>query len=272
MPTTPDFAAIKHLQQAAWTAGNYSVIGNTLIIASEQLCEAVDLRSGSRVLDVAAGSGNTSLAAARRWARVTSTDYVLSLLEDGRRRAEADGLDHAITFEFADAENLTFPTAAFDVVLSTFGVMFAPNQERAAAELTRVCRPGGTIGLTAWTPTSFVGLIFRTIGKYLPPPDGVRPPSLWGTEDHLHELFPTVAALRATRRNAIFRYLSPDHWLEMFRTFYGPMNKAYAALETDPEKQLALTADLHALMAELNTATDGTLVLPSEYLEIVITR
>jgi ubiquinone/menaquinone biosynthesis C-methylase UbiE len=266
---TPDFAAIKVKQQATWAAGNYAVVGSTLQIVPENLCEAVDLRSGSRVLDVAAGNGNASLAAARRWCQVTSTDYVPALLEAGRLRAEADGFT-SITFQEADAENLPFADASYDVVLSTFGVMFTPNQPRSASEMFRVLKPGGKIGLANWTPAGFVGRIFKTIGKHIPPPAGVNPPSLWGTEARLKELFPTASNIQAKPTFAIFRYLSPEHWLEVFRTFYGPTVKAYAAL--DEPGQAALTADLMDLLHELNTATDGTLVLPSEYLEIVITK
>jgi SAM-dependent methyltransferase len=265
---TPDFTAIKVKQQATWATGNYAVVGSTLVLVAELLCEAMDLRSGSRVLDVAAGNGNATLAAARRWCQVTSTDYVPALLEQGKARAAADGF--TVAFQEADAENLPFGDDEFDAVLSTFGVMFTPNQARSSAELFRVCRPGGKIGLANWTPASFVGQIFRTMGKYIPPPAGVSPPSLWGTEAHLHELFPTASNIQATELTCDFRYLSPDHWLEVFRTYYGPMNKAFAVL--DEAAQTALTADLMALMASMNRATDGTLVLASEYLEVVITK
>ncbi len=265
---TPHFAAIKIRQQATWAAGNYAVIGSSLQIVGETLCEALDLRSGSRVLDVAAGNGNASLAAARRWCQVTSTDYVPALLERGKARAEADGF--TIDFQEADAENLPFEENSFDVVLSTFGVMFTPVQERSAAEMFRVCRVGGKIGLASWTPGSFVGQIFKTIGKYIPPAAGLRPPSLWGTQERLQELFPQAASIEANERTCFFRYLSAEHWLEVFRTYYGPMNRTFAAL--DEEKGKALTADLMALMATLNRAEDGTMVLPSEYLEAVITK
>src|SRR6187401_266333 len=157
----PDFAAIKQKQQATWASGDFAVVGTTLQIVGESLAEAIDIRAGERVLDVAAGNGNATLAAARRFARVTSTDYVPALLERGRRRAEADGLD--VTFEVADAEALPYPDAGFDVVLSTFGVMFAPDHEQAAAEMMRVCRPGGRIGLASWTPAGFVGQLFRVV-------------------------------------------------------------------------------------------------------------
>jgi SAM-dependent methyltransferase len=263
----PDLAAIKGKQQAAWSSGDYAVIGTTLQIVGESLCEALDLRSGQRVLDVAAGNGNATLAAARRWCDVVSTDYVGSLLARGKARAAAEGLD--VQFEEADAEKLKFADASFDVVVSTFGVMFTPDQEKAAAEMARVCRPGGKIGLANWTPSSFVGEIFKSIGRYLPPPAGVKPPSLWGTEERLRELFAgRIAAMQAPRRNFIFRYRSPQHWLETFRTYYGPMNKAFAAL--DSAKQALLAEDLLALARRMNTATDGGLLVPAEYLEVVI--
>jgi ubiquinone/menaquinone biosynthesis C-methylase UbiE len=264
----PDFAAIKVKQQATWATGNYAVVGSTIQIVGETLCEAMDLRSGWSVLDVAAGNGNASLAAARRWCKVTSTDYVPALLEQGKARAAADGF--TITFREADAENLPFAETEFDAVISTFGVMFTPNQPRSSAEMFRVCKPGGKIGLANWTPPSFVGQIFKTLGKYIPPPAGVKPPSLWGTEERLRELFPTASNIQTRKLTCDFRYLSPAHWLEIFRTYYGPMNRAFAAL--DDAGQAALESDLMALMAQMNRATDGTLVLPSEYLEVVITK
>jgi ubiquinone/menaquinone biosynthesis C-methylase UbiE len=270
MATTPapDLGAIKSRQQAAWSSGDYSVVGTTLQIVGETLCEAMDLHSGWKVLDVAAGNGNATLAAARRWCDVTSTDYVPSLLDRAKMRAEADG--YTIHFQEADAENLPFADHAFDAVLSTFGVMFTPNQDRAAAELLRVCKTGGKIGLANWTPPSFVGQIFKCIGKYIPPPAGVKPPSGWGTEPRLAELFAGAAAIQANSRNFVFRYRSPEHWLEVFRAYYGPMYKAFGAL--DAAGQTGLADDLTALMAQMNIATDGTLILPSEYLEVVITK
>lgn len=264
-----DLAAIKGRQQAAWAAGDYAVIGTTLQIVGESLCEALDLRAGASVLDVAAGNGNATLAAARRWADVTSTDYVPALLERGRARASAEGL--AVRFEQADAEKLQFSDAAFDAVLSTFGVMFTPHQEEAAAELARVCKPGGKIGLANWTPGSFVGEIFKAVGRHIPPPNGVKSPSLWGTEERLRELFAgRFSSLQAPRRNFMFRYRSPQHWLETFRTYYGPVNKAFGAL--DAGGQESLTAELIALAQRFNTAGDEAMVAPGEYLEVVITR
>ena len=264
-----DLVAVKTRQQAAWSTGNYAVVGTTLQIVGENLCEALDLRSGTRVLDVAAGNGNATLAAARRWCDVTSTDYVSSLLESGRARAQAEG--HTIQFQEADAENLPFPDASFDTVMSTFGVMFTPNQEQAASELARVCKPGGKIGLANWTPESFIGQLFKTIGKYIPPAAGVKSPGLWGTKARLEELFgKTAREIRTTSREFAFRYRSPMHWIEVFRTYYGPMNKTFGAL--DAEKQAAFTEDLFALMESRNRSGDRTLVLPSEYLEVVIER
>ena len=267
-PATIDLATIKSRQQVAWGSGDYAVIGTTLQIVGEMLCEAVDLRSNQRVLDVAAGNGNATLAAARRFADVVSTDYVGALLERGRERAEADRLP--VTFQEADAEALPFADASFDVVLSTFGVMFTPNQEQAASELIRVCRPGGKIGLANWTPESFIGRLFKTIGKYVPPAPGVKSPALWGNKAHLDTLFGSKATVAAESKNFVFRYKSPKHWVEIFRTYYGPVLKAFAAI--DPKAREALEADLYALLDEFNVAEDGTLVVPSEYLEVVITK
>jgi len=265
---TPDLTAIKGRQQAAWSSGDYAVIGTTLQIVGEMLCEAVDLRSNQRVLDVAAGNGNATLAAARRFADVVSTDYVPSLLDRGRERAEAERL--AVAFQQADAENLPFEDASFDVVLSTFGVMFTPDQERAAAELLRVCRPGGRIGLANWTPDSFVGRLFKTIGKYAPPPAGVKSPALWGSKAHLDMLFGRNATIAAQSKTFTFRYASPSHWIDIFRSYYGPVHKAFAAI--DPKARMDLEMDLHVLIGDLNAAKDGTVVVPSEYLEVVVTK
>jgi len=267
MPTTtaqPDLAAIKGRQQAAWSAGDYAVIGTTLQIVGESLCEALDLRAGQSVLDVAAGNGNATLAAARRWCEVVSTDYVAALLERGRARASAEGLD--VRFEQADAEKLQYPDASFDAVISTFGVMFTPNQEQAAAELARVCKRGGKIGLANWTPGSFVGEIFKALGRYIPPAAGLKPPMQWGTEERLRELFPGHR-VEASRKNFNFRYRSPRHWLDTFRTYYGPMTKAFAAL--DAGKQAALAEELTALATKLNRG-DDSMVLPAEYLEVIV--
>jgi ubiquinone/menaquinone biosynthesis C-methylase UbiE len=267
-PTTIDLATIKNRQQVAWGSGDYARIGTTLQIVGEMLCEAVDLRSNQRVLDVAAGNGNATLAAARRFADVVSTDYVGALLERGRERAEADRLP--VTFQEADAEALPFADASFDVVLSTFGVMFTPNQQQAANELVRVCRPGGKIGMANWTPESFIGQLFKTIGKYVPPAPGVKSPALWGSQAHLEALFGSKATVAVASKNFVFRYKSPEHWVEMFRGYYGPVVKAFAAIDLAARE--ALEADLHTLLDKFNVAKDGTLVVPSEYLEAVITR
>ena len=267
-PPVVNLDVIKGRQQIAWSSGDYAVVGNTLQIVGENLCEAVDLRSTQRVLDVAAGSGNATLAAARRFADVVSTDYVGALLEHGRERARAERFP--VTFREADAEALPFPAASFDIVLSTFGVMFTPNQEKAAAELLRVCTPRGKIGLANWTPQSFIGQLFKTIGKYIPPAPGVKSPALWGDKDHLAKLFGSEAHVAATSRNFVFRYKSPDHWLEVFRTYYGPVLKAFTAL--DDQGREGLDRDIYVLLDKFNTARDSTLVLPSEYLEVVVTR
>ena len=268
IPSAPDLAAIKGRQQAAWGSGDYAVVGNTLQIVGETLCEAVDLRSGQRVLDVAAGNGNATLAAARRFADVVSTDYVPALLERAAERAKAERL--TVTFRQADAEALPFDDASFDVVLSTFGVMFTPDQQQAARELLRVCRPGGKIGMANWTPESFIGQLFKTIGKHVPPPAGVKSPALWGSKPHLDGLFGSQATIAATQRQFTFRYRSPAHWLEVFGTYYGPVFKALGALEG--ERREALENDLRALLDGFNEATDGTLVVPSDYLEVVVVR
>jgi len=259
---------LKLRQQSAWSSGDYAVVGTTLQIVGEELCEALDLRAGQRVLDVAAGNGNVSLAAARRWCDVVSTDYVASLLERGRKRAEAEGLP--VVFREADAEALPFEDASFDVVVSTFGVMFTPNQEQAAAELMRVLKPGGKIGLANWTPDGFIGQLFKALGKYLPPPAGAKSPALWGTRARLDELFGEAAAIKAQSRHFVFRYRSAEHFLDVFRSYYGPMLKAFAAL--DAAGQQGLRHDLLALIGSMNRADDGTMLLPSEYLEITIAK
>jgi ubiquinone/menaquinone biosynthesis C-methylase UbiE len=265
----PDLAAVKARQQGAWSSGDYAVVGTTLQIVGEELCEALDLRPGSKVLDVAAGNGNATLAAARRWCEVTSTDYVPALLERGRERAAAERL--AVDFRQADAEALPFPDASFDVVVSTFGVMFTADQDKAAAELLRVCKPGGKIGLANWTPEGFIGQLFKTLGKHLPAPVGVKSPALWGTRARLDEMFGAQASkVNAEPRMFVFRYRSPQHWLDVFKTFYGPMLKAFAAL--DANAQAALSRDLLALAGEFSRAGDGAMAVRSEYLEVVITR
>ncbi len=260
--------SVKSRQQATWASGDYAVIGATLQIVGEQLCEGVDLRAGERVLDAAAGNGNATLAAARRFARVTSTDYVPALLDRGRKRAEAEQLD--VAFEVADVEALPYPDASFDVVLSTFGVMFAPDHDQTARELMRVCRPGGRIGVANWTPAGFIGKLFRVVGTHVPPMPGVRSPLLWGTDAHIQELFRGAAKIAHTTRHFVFRYQSPEHFVDVFRKYYGPTYKAFAAL--DAEHQAALEADLLALLRREDTGGAAGLVVPGEYLETVITR
>ena len=263
-----DLNAVKSRQQAAWSSGDYAIIGTTLQIVGEQLAEACDLRCDDAVLDVAAGNGNATLAAARRGCRVTSTDYVAGLLDRGAERAKAERLE--VKFQAADVEALPFDDGSFDAVLSTFGVMFAPDHAKSAAEMLRVCRPGGRIGLANWTPEGFIGQLFKTLGKHLPPPAGVKSPALWGTRARLDEMFGSAGEVDAQPRMFVFRYRSPEHWLEVFKTFYGPMLKAFAAL--DAGKQAALRNDLLALARQFNRATDGSMAVRSEYLEIVITK
>jgi ubiquinone/menaquinone biosynthesis C-methylase UbiE len=268
-PLVPDYAPIKQRQQATWASGDYAVIGTTLQIVGELLAESADVRAGERVLDVAAGNGNATLAAARRFAEVVSTDYVPELLEKGRLRARAEALP--VSFEVADAERLPYASESFDVVLSTFGVMFTPAHEAAASELLRVARSGGRVGLASWTPEGFIGRLFKVIGAHVPPPAGVRSPSLWGTESHVVQLFgPRAANIRAVRRSFTFRYRSAAHWLQVFRDYYGPMLKAFAALEE--AKRPALEHDILALLEALNVGGPDSLVVPSEYLEVVITK
>jgi SAM-dependent methyltransferase len=268
VPTTPDFAAIKQKQQATWASGDYAVVGTTLQIVGEQLAEAVDLLAGERVLDVAAGNGNATLAAARRFADVTSTDYVGALLDKGAARAQAEGLRN-VQFQVADVEDLPYADASFDHVLSTFGVMFAPNHAKSAQEMLRVVRRGGRIGLANWTPDSFIGRLFKTIGKHVAPPAGVQSPALWGSEAHLRTLFGDAVDLRCEKKHFNFRFRSPTHWVQVFREFYGPTHKAFGALQA--EGQQALERDILALIGEFNRAAPS-MVVPSEYLEVVATK
>jgi ubiquinone/menaquinone biosynthesis C-methylase UbiE len=267
--TAVDFNSIKQRQQATWASGDYASIGTRLQIVGELLAEAVDVRSDERVLDVAAGNGNATLAAARRFAHVISTDYVPDLLDKGAERARANGLD--VQFQVADAENLPFGDGSFDVVLSTFGVMFTPEHTKAARELKRVVRSGGRIGMANWTPEGFIGDLFRVIAKHVPPPAGLQSPMLWGTEPRIVELFgPEATDIRCERRIYNFRYRSAAHWVDVFRNLYGPTHKAYAALDID--HQARLTEDLTALLERLNVGGPNSLVVPGEYLEVVITK
>ena len=264
----PDLAAIKARQQATWASGDFAVSGVTLQSVGESLAEAVDIRANETVLDVAAGNGNATLAAARRFARVMSTDYVPALLEKGRQRAAAEGLP--VEFRVADAEQLPFADGEFDVALSTFGVMFTPDHPRAAAELLRVVRDGGRIGLASWTPDGFIGQAFKTLGAHVPPPAGLTSPALWGTEPYLEALFGDAADIRTERRLFNFRYASAAHCLQVFRDYYGPTQKAFGRL--DSAGQAALERDFIALMERFNIAGPSSLVVPSAYLEAVITK
>jgi ubiquinone/menaquinone biosynthesis C-methylase UbiE len=265
----PDYAAIKAKQNAAWASGDYARIGTTLQIVGENLAEAMDLRPGSSVLDVAAGNGNATLAFARRWCDVTSTDYVDALLARGRARAEAEGQN--LTFRIADAEQLPFDDASFDAVVSTFGVMFTPNQAKAASELLRVCRPGGTIGMANWTPEGFIGQVFKTLGKFIAPAAGVSSPALWGTRQFIEQHFgPKARHIDFESKAFVFRYRSPEHFMDVFRTYYGPIHKAFMTL--DQGGQSALAQDLNATIAKLNTASDGSMRVPSAFSQIVVTK
>jgi SAM-dependent methyltransferase len=263
-----DLSAVKVRQQAMWASGDFAVVGTTLQIVGETLCEAVDVRSGERVLDVAAGNGNATLAAARRFAQVTSTDYVPSLLEGGRRRAAAEGLD--VVFETADAEALPYPDGSFDVVVSTFGAMFAPDHRRAARELQRVCRPGGRIGLACWTPEGFLGGLFRTVAVHVPPIPGVASPLLWGKRDYVSSLFEGAASVACETRTFAFRYRSAQHFVDVFRAYYGPLYKAFESL--DRQRQEALERDLLALLMQSDRGGGPGLVVAADYLETVIRR
>ncbi len=264
-----DFTAIKQRQQAIWASGDYATIGITLQIVGEMLAEAADIRAGESVLDVAAGNGNASLAAARRFAQVTSTDYVPHLLEKGAVRAQAEGFN--IQFQIEDVEDLPFKDESFDVVLSTFGAMFAPNQPRVAQELIRLVRKDGRIGMANWTPEGFLGELLRTIASHVPPSPGVQSPLLWGKETRIVELFGSHATdIRCVRRHFNFRYRSAEHWIEVFTKYYGPLYKACEALE--PERRVGMIDDVADLLRRLNVGGDDSLVVPGEYLEIVVTK
>jgi ubiquinone/menaquinone biosynthesis C-methylase UbiE len=268
-PAAPDFGAIKQRQQKTWASGDYQMIAAQILITAEVLIESLDVHSTERVLDVATGTGNAALAAARRNCEVVGADYVPELLERAAGRAAAEGLP-GITWVEADAEALPFADASFDVVTSVFGSMFAPNQEQTASEIARVVRPGGRIGLVSHTPEGFIGQLFKVIGGHVPPPAGIRPPVQWGTEARLRELFgDRIADLQAEKRNLVFRYASPQHWIDFWREHYGPTLKAFEAVGAAGSE--ALERDLHELIGRFNRATDGTMVVPNEYLEAVIT-
>ena len=269
LKSAPNYDAIKAKQNAAWGSGDYSKVGVTLQITGEELAEAMDMNIDDKVLDVAAGNGNATLAFARRFCSVTSTDYVSDLLDASKQRASAEGL--LINYQVADAENLPFESETFDAVVSTFGVMFTPNQKQAASELQRVVRSGGKIGLANWTPDSFIGQLFKTLGKHLPPPSGVNSPALWGSKDWIEEVFENQFEVTSFRlKNFVFRYRSAEHFLEYFRTYYGPMQKAFDALDAEAQERLQI--DILALANNYNVSIDGSLRIPSEYAEIVITK
>lgn len=267
--TMIDFDAVKTRQRQTWASGDYSAVAARIVPIAERLVEAADLTAGSVVLDVATGSGNAALAAARTGAVVTGVDYVTSLLNRGRVRATAEGLP--VEFKEGDAENLPFEDASFDAVLSVVGVMFTPDQEGAAAELLRVCRSGGTIALANWTPSSFVGDMFRTVAAYVPPPAGVKPPGLWGTEERLRELLGDgVSSLHTALRTFVFRFRSAEEFAEFFRTNYGPVGKAIEAL--DELDQQRLWDDLVTLGRTQNRAQGDAVAIPSDYLEVIAVR
>ena len=264
-----DLSTVKQQQKHAWESGDLGMFSKTIVVVSELLCEAVDLRSGHKVLDVASGTGNTAIAAARRWCDVTAVDFVQALLDQARRRAEVEAFD--ISVVQSDAENLPFKEATFDVVLSTFGSMFAPDQERAAAELLRVCRPGGKVGMANFPPNSFAGEFFRTMARYAPPPRGLKPSVLWGLEDRLHDLFGEKAAtVELKRRTFFFRYASPEHWLEVFRTYFGPVRSVFHSL--DPARAERLSAELLGVVNHFNRSDDVTVVAPCDYVEVVVLK
>ena len=268
-PQTPDLATIKGKQQKAWSSGDYGRVGTTLLLMGELLAEAADLQPGHKVLDVATGNGNAALAAARRFCDVTGVDYVPMLLQEARNRAQAEGLQ--IDFQEGDAEDLPFEDASFDVVLSTLGVMFAPDQQKAADELLRVVKPGGTIAMANWVPDGYIGNLFKTIGRHVPPPAGLKPPFRWGTEEGLDELLNGgIGSLQTRRRTFVWRFPSAQHHVGFMREYYGPLNKAFGAL--DEEGQNALESDLISLAESYNHSDDGTAILHADYLEVVATR
>ena len=267
-PVTADFEAIKAKQKVAWSTGDYPAVGVTLQSVGERLIGALELQAGERVLDVAGGNGNAALAAARRFADVTCTDYVSRWLEHGQARAAVEGL--TVHFQEADVEALPFADDSFAVVASTFGVMFAPDQPRAAAQMMRVLREGGRIGLASWTPESFIGALFRTLGQYVPPAAGLSSPALWGTPGHLRALFPAARSIEVETLTFNLCYPSAEHWVGLWREVYGPLQKAFDALTSI--RAAALQADLIELIEHFNVATDGTMNVPSAYLQAVITK
>lgn len=268
MTVHPDFATITERQQVIWAAGDFGRIGSLVVLPPELLCEALDIHPDERVLDVGAGNGAASLAAARRWADVTALDFVEHLLESAEKVAAVQNL--RLRTKVGDAQALPFDDDSFDVVLSTYGAMFAPDQQRTADELVRVCKPGGRIGMTNWTPDSLVSGILETVATHVPPVAGLRPASEWGTQERLEELFgDRISALRIRDREFTFRFPSDEYMLEYYRAWYGPTREAFGKL--DRGGQVRLSADLLALYGRHNRATDGTLVAASNYAEVVAT-
>jgi ubiquinone/menaquinone biosynthesis C-methylase UbiE len=265
-----DFGAVTQIQQGIWSKGDFAMVANIVFNASEMLAENLDIVPDERVLDVACGSGNGAISAARRsWGGTVGADYVPSLLERGRERAEAERLD--VEFVEADAQDLPFGDGSFDVAMSIFGAMFAPDQPKAAAELLRVVKPGGRIGMANWSPGGSVGTMFKTISKHAPPPPGVESPLLWGTEERVQELFGDgVSGIEFERRISRQPFRSPEHYVEFFRTYFGPTQTAYERV--GEEGEAALTEDLLSFLREANTAGDRAMVLEAEYLEVIATR
>jgi SAM-dependent methyltransferase len=264
--TSVDHGTVTARQQAAWAPADFARIGALGTIHAELLCETLDIHPGERVLDVAAGNGAAAVAAARRWADVIAVDLVDHVLDSARRIADACGLQ--LETQLADAQDLPFEDDTFDVVMSTFGSMFAPDQQAVADEAIRVCRPCGRIGLAAWVPASLIGDVVKVTGRYVPMPAGLRPPTEWGTEDRIRELFRNrINSLRIITRQFTFRYRSPHHMLEHFCRWDGPTQVAFDALDADGQQRLS--ADLLEVCATYNRATDGTLVAPNDYLEVV---
>ncbi|HYJ18009.1 MAG TPA: class I SAM-dependent methyltransferase [Burkholderiales bacterium] len=265
----PDFSAVKAQQQKTWSTGDFAVIGWNTVYPGELICEAVGLRAGQKVLDVATGSGNAALSAARRGCEATGIDYVPALIGRARERAAAERLP--ARFEVGDCEDIPFPDGSFDAVLSVYGSIFAPDAEKAAQELVRVCKPGGKIGMSNWTPAGFWGQTFGLVGKYLPPPPGVRPPAEWGTEKRLKELFgASTASMKITERSALFRYQDSQHWIRVFSTYFGPIMRALATLQ-EPRRAEFLK-ELDDILNRFNKSGDDTLVVSADYLEVVAVK
>jgi len=264
-----DLNAVKAQQLKTWATGDFAMIAWNTVFPCELLCEAVELRAGQKVLDVATGSGNAALSAARRGCEATGIDYVPALIERARKRAAVERLP--ARFEVGDCEEIPYPDGSFDVVLSVYGSMFAPDQEKAAQELIRVCRPGGRIGMANWTPAGFWGQTFRLAGKYVPPPEGLRPPPEWGTEKRLRELFDAAtSSIRVAERSALFRYRNSAHWIEVFRTYFGPIMRTLEAL--DEKRRSEFLKELDDTLNRFNRSSDDTLVVSADYLEVVMTK